>query len=81
MTRVVNRIRNRVWSAAFLDGVNALAALMVGVTVQLGRAALIDLLTVALAVVALVLQWRTRINTAWYIGAAALVGLARMLLT
>jgi chromate transporter len=81
LARYVDRIRDRAWSAGFLDGVNAAAlALMAGVTVQLGRVALVDPLTIALAVAALLLQWRTKINTAWYIGVAALIGLARALL-
>ena len=80
LARYVDRIRDRAWSAGFLDGVNAAAlALMAGVTLQLGRVALVDPLTIALAVTALVLQWRTNLNTAWYIGAAALIGLARAL--
>jgi chromate transporter len=81
LTRIVDRIRERAWSAALLDGVNAAAlALMAGVTVQLGRAALIDPLTVALGVAALLLLWRTRVNSAWLIAAGAVVGAARSLL-
>ncbi len=82
LTLVVDRIRNRRWSAAFLDGVNATAlALMAGVTIQLAGDALVDPLTIILAVAALLLQWRARVNTAWYIGVAGLVGIAHMLLT
>lgn len=82
LTLVVDRIRNRRWSAAFLDGVNATAlALMAGVTIQLAGDALVDPLTIILAVAALLLQWRTRVNTAWYIGVAGLVGIAHMALT
>jgi len=81
LTRIVDRIRDRAWSAALLDGVNAAAlALMAGVTVQLGRAALIDPLTGALGVGALLLLWRTRLNSAWLIAAGAAVGAARSLL-
>ncbi|GIH97254.1 chromate efflux transporter [Planobispora siamensis] len=81
LTRIVDRIRGRVWSAAFLDGVNATAlALMAGVTIELAGEAFVDPLTVALAVAALLLQWRTRLNTAWFIAAAALIGLGRVLL-
>ena len=81
LTRIVDRIRDRAWSAALLDGVNAAAlALMAGVTVQLGRAALIDPLTGALGVAALLLLWRTRLNSAWLIAAGAAVGAARTLL-
>lgn len=82
LTLVTDRIREHAWSAALLDGVNAAAlALMAGVTLQLARAALVDPLTIALAVATLVMQWRTRLNTAWLIAAGACVGLARTLLT
>nr|BFE78717.1 hypothetical protein GCM10020093_013180 [Planobispora longispora] len=81
LTRIVDRVRDRVWSAAFLDGVNATAlALMAGVTVELAGEAFVDPLTVGLAVAALLLQWRTELNTAWFIAAAAAIGLARVLL-
>ncbi|WP_329084726.1 MULTISPECIES: chromate efflux transporter [unclassified Streptosporangium] len=81
LTRIIDRIRDRVWSSAFLDGVNATAlALMAGVTLQLAGEAFVDPLTVALAALALLLQWRTRLNTAWYIAVAAVIGLARVLI-
>ncbi len=79
LTRIVDRIRNRVWSAAFLDGVNASAlALMAGVTAQLAREALVDPLTVALALAALAVLLRTRINSAWLIMLGGVIGLAVM---
>jgi chromate transporter len=81
LTRVVDRIRDRAWSAALLDGVNAAAlALMAGVTLQLGRAALIDPLTIGLFVGGLLVLWRTRLNSVWLIAAGAAVGAARTLL-
>jgi chromate transporter len=82
LTRVVGRIRDRDWSAALLDGVNAAAlGLMAGVTWQLGRTALVDPLTAALFAAALLALWRLRLNSAWLIAAGAAVGLARTLLT
>ncbi|WP_214102704.1 chromate transporter [Acrocarpospora catenulata] len=81
LTRLVVYIRGREWSSAFLDGVNATAlALMAGVTLQLAREAFVDPLTVVLGVVALVLQWRTKLNTAWFIVVAAVIGLVAQLL-
>jgi chromate transporter len=81
LAMVTDRIRERAWSAALLDGVNAASlALMAGVTLQLARAALVDPLTIVLAAAALVVQWRTRLNTAWLIAAGACIGLARTLL-
>ena len=76
LTRVVDRIRNRVWSAAFLDGVNASAlALMAGVTGQLAADALVDPLTVLLAISTLAVLLWTKLNSAWLIVLGGLVGL------
>jgi chromate transporter len=81
LTRIVDRIRSHSWSAALLDGVNAAAlALMAGVTLQLGRNALVDPLTVGVCVVAGLLLWRTRLNSAWYVGAGAAIGIVAELL-
>lgn len=80
LTRLTDRIRSSPWTAAMLDGVNVTAlALMAGVSYQLARTAIVDPLTVALAVVTLLLLWRTRLNNAWYIAGGALVGLAHTL--
>ena len=81
LTRIVGRIRDRAWSAALLDGVNAAAlGLMAGVTWQLGRSALVDPLTVGLFAGSLLALWRIRLNSAGLITAGAAVGLARTLL-
>ncbi|WP_418058501.1 chromate efflux transporter [Pimelobacter simplex] len=78
LTRLTDWLRSRAWTSALLDGLNATAlALMAGVALQLGRTGLVDVLTVALALGTLLLLWRTRLNSAWFIGAGALVGLAR----
>ncbi len=63
---------------AFLDGVNvASLALMVVVAVQLGRAAIVDVPTAGLTVLAAVLLVRWKVNPAWLVlgGAAAGFGL------
>src|SRR5258706_237252 len=63
------------WSL-FLDGVNvASLALMAAVSYQLGRAAIIDLLTIGLTIVSAVLLLRFRINSAWLVLGGALVGI------
>ncbi|MPZ62418.1 MAG: chromate efflux transporter [Propionibacteriales bacterium] len=81
LTRIVDRIRDRAWSSALLDGVNAGAlALMAGVTLQLAREALVDPLTVGLTVVAGLLLWRTRLNSAWYVASGGVVGVLVTLL-
>jgi len=49
---------------------------MAVVSWQLGRAALVDPLTVAIAVASLIALARFRVNSAWLIGAGALAGLA-----
>jgi chromate transporter len=71
---LVPRLRASPVAGAFLDGVNvASLALMTVVTAQLGHAALIDVPTVVLAVVAAVLLVRFKLNATWLIlgGAAA----------
>jgi chromate transporter len=73
---LVPRIRRSPVAGAFLDGVNAGSiALMALVTVQLGRAAIVDPWTAAIAAasVALVL-WR-RASPAWLVPAGGLLGL------
>lgn len=76
LARIMPYIRKSPWTAAFLDGVNVAAlGLMAGVTWQLGRAALIDLPTVLLAVVAAVLLFRFKLNSAWLVLAGGLIGL------
>jgi chromate transporter len=67
------------WFGALLDGVNASAlGLMAAVTVQIGRASLVDPLTVLIALVSLVLLLRFKLNSTWLIAGGALVGLVRM---
>jgi chromate transporter len=73
---LVPRLRRSRTAGAFLDGVNvASLALMAFVTFELARAALIDPLTMAMAVVAGVLLVRWRINSAWLVMGGALIGL------
>ncbi len=80
-TPYIPRLRRSPLAAALLDGVNiASLALMAGVAWQLGRAAIVDPLTAALAVAALMILVRFRVNSAWLVLGGALVGLVvRML--
>jgi chromate transporter len=72
------RLRRSKFAGAFLDGVNAASlALMAVVTVQLGRAALVDWLTIALAAVSAALLLRYRLNATWLLLGGAAVGLLR----
>lgn len=74
--RLAAVLRRSPWTRPILDGVNVAAlALMAGVMLQLAQAALVDLLTWALAVVAFLLLWRFKLNSAWLILGAATVGL------
>jgi len=71
------RLRGSRRAAAFLDGVNVAAlGLMAAVTWQLGRAAVVDPLTAALALAAAVLLVRTRVNSVWLLAAGGALGLA-----
>jgi chromate transporter len=72
---IIPRIRRSPTAAAFLDGVNAASlALMAVVSFQLGRAAIVDLPTAAIAVVALVLLVRFKVNSAWLVLGGVAVG-------
>jgi chromate transporter len=73
---VVTRLRRLSTAGAVLDGVNvASLALMAVVTWQLGRAALVDPLTIMLAAVSLVMLIHLRVNSAWLVLGGAMVGL------
>jgi chromate transporter len=74
---LVPRLRKSAAVGAFLDGVNVGAlALMVVVTWQLGRAALIDVTTIAIAILSTIALIRFRINSTWLILAGGIVGYA-----
>jgi chromate transporter len=73
---LVPRIRRSAIASAFLDGVIvASLALMAVVSWHLGRTALIDGPTFALALFAAVLLFSTKVNSAWLVAGAALIGL------
>jgi chromate transporter len=76
---LIPRIRGSKIAGAFLDGVNIGAvALMIAVSLQLGHAAVVDLLTGGIAALSAVILIFLRINSAWLIFAGALIGFARM---
>lgn len=71
---LVPRLRRSALVGAALDGINVSAlALMVVVSAQLARTAVVDWLTLAIAVAGAVLLFRYRVNSAWLVvgGAAA----------
>jgi chromate transporter len=72
---LIPRIRRSPLAGSILDGVVAGSLALIGVVSwQLGRAALIDPLTIAIACLSALLLFAFRINTAWLVLAAALVG-------
>lgn len=72
---LVPKLRRSPLTAGFLDGVNAASlALMALVTLQLGQAAVVDWLTGGVAIAALLLVFRTRINSAWLVLAGGILG-------
>lgn len=72
---LVPRMRKSAILGAFLDGVNVGAlALMLVVTWLLGKAALVDVTTIALAILSAILLIRFKINSTWLIFAGALIG-------
>lgn len=73
---LVPRIRRSPTAGAFLDGVNAASlALMFVVTYQLGRAAVIDVPTIILAIASAIALFRFQLNSVWLILGGAIVGL------
>ena len=78
---LIPRMRRSAWLGGLLDGVNvASLGLMAAVTWQLGRASLIDPVTMAIALASLALLIRFRVNSTWLILGGALVGLLRAVL-
>jgi chromate transporter len=80
--RIVPWMRSRPTARAFLNGVTAASlGLMAGVLVDLADTALVDVVTVAVAVAALVVLVRTKVNSAWLIGAGVAIGAVHALVT
>jgi chromate transporter len=72
---LVPRLRSSPVAGAFLDGVNVASIALMGlVTAQLARAALVDATTLLLAIASGTLLVRFRVNSAWLILAAGLLG-------
>jgi len=78
---LVPRLRRSPTAGAFLDGVNAASlSLMAVVTWQLAHSAMVDRLTLALAVLAAIALFHLRFNSFWLILAGGLAGCFRMLM-
>ena len=77
----VEKLRNSPLTASLLDGVNvASLGLMAGVTYILGTEAIVDWITVTMAITATFLVFRYKLNSLWLILAGALIGLVVNLL-
>jgi chromate transporter len=73
---LIPRMRTSPWAGALLDGVTAASlGLMAAVTWQLGRAALVDPVTISTAIAAGYLLFAFRVNSLWLILGGAVVGL------
>jgi chromate transporter len=78
----IPKLRQSPWAAEFLNGVNAASlGLMAGVTYTLGRAALVDWLTVVLAIISAIAVFRFKINSAWLVLIGGAIGLASYLIS
>lgn len=73
---LVPRIRRSPLAGAFLDGVNACSlSLMFVVTYQLGRAALVDVTTVLIALLSGFILFQFRVNSVWLVLGGAIIGI------
>lgn len=72
---LVPRLRGSPRAAAFLDGVNvASLALMIVVTARIARAAIVDVPTGLLGIVAAALLLRTKVSSSWLVMGGAAIG-------
>lgn len=72
---IIPRLRQSVWTAAFLDAVNiAAVALMVAVTIELAANTLVSWPAWVIAVLAIVVAFRFKVNAAWLILGGAILG-------
>ena len=73
---ILPRLRRSALAGTLLDGVNVASLALMGVVAwQLGRAALVDPLSIGIALASAALLLGTRLNPAWLVAGGALVGL------
>jgi chromate transporter len=78
---IIPRLREMAWTAAFLDAVNAAAvALMLAVTIALGRETLVNWQAWVILGLAALLAFRFKLNSAWLVLGGAVLGYALNLL-
>lgn len=68
---LVPRMRQSIWLGSLLDGIIVALLGLMAVMVQIGRTSRVDPVTVLVALVAVGLLWRTRLNSTWLILASA----------
>jgi chromate transporter len=79
LDRIVHLTERRAWAQGFIDGANAAAiGLIAAVTLQIGRSALVDPLTVVIALAGLGVVWKWPLASPGVVLAAAVVGVARL---
>ena len=77
----VPKLRQSPWASGFLDGVNAASlGLMAGVTYILGRTALVDWVTIIVAILGAIAVFRFKVNSAWLVLGGGVIGLLSHLL-
>jgi len=78
---MIPKLRNSKWAGGILDGVNiASLGLMAEVTVRLGMASLIDLLSVSLFAISLFVLTKYKVNSAWIIICGGAIGFMSQML-
>jgi chromate transporter len=78
---LLKMLKNSARGKQFLEGLNfAALGLMLGVTGQIASTALVDPITILIAVVMLIILLRTKIQTHWLILIGGLIGLIKILL-
>ncbi len=82
LSRVLPHIRKSWWAGSFLDGVNAASlGLMAAVTIELGRAVLVDVFAIMITAGSLFLLFRYKINSVWLVlGGGALGAVYKLIL-
>ena len=69
------KLRSSPWTSSFLDGVNAASlGLMAVVTYTLAREALVDWLTIGVALLSAIVVFRFKINSVWLVLAGGAIG-------
>jgi len=77
----VSQLRQSLWTSYFFDGINAASlVLMGGVFYTLGNTALVDSLTIIIAVGSAIALFQFKINSAWLVLAGGMIGFISYLL-